>query len=149
MRALDGFDGDHPAGAVPALRARLRRLARDLRFEDAARTRDRLAGLEEVVERIAVLERLRGARLCLLAPAREPGFRRAFFVASGRVSARTLAPGHAGRVEVEAGIAGAARAELSFAPEHADELLAVAGFIRRPGPELRIVSLDAAEILAA
>jgi hypothetical protein len=102
-----------------------------------------------VVERIAVLEGLRSSRLCLLAPAREPGFRRAFFVASGRVSARTLASGQAGRVEVEAGIAGAVRTEVSFAPEHADELLAVAGFIRRPGPELRIVSLDAAEILAA
>ena len=96
-----------------------------------------------------MLERLRGSRLCLLAPAREPGFRRAFFVASGRVSARTLAPGHAGRIEVEAGMAGAMRTEVSFAPEHADELLAVAGFLRRPGPELRIVSLDVGAILAA
>src|SRR5687767_2678386 len=51
-RALDGFDGDEPADALPALRAKLRRLARDLRFEDAARVRDRLAALEEVVERI-------------------------------------------------------------------------------------------------
>jgi DNA polymerase III epsilon subunit family exonuclease len=149
VRALDGFEGGHPAAAVPALRARLHRLARDLRFEDAARTRDRLAALEEVVERVAVLERLRSARVCLLAPAREPGLRRAFFVASGRVSARTLASGAAGRVEVESGLAGAARAEVSFAAEHADELLVVAGFLRRPGPELRIVSLDAAEILAA
>jgi len=148
-RALEGFEGDEPAAAVPALRARLRRLARDLRFEDAARARDRLAALEEVVDRVATLERLRNSRLCLLAPAREPGFRRAFFVAGGRVTARTLAPGRAGRIEVEAGLAGAASAEVSFEAEHADELLAVAGFLRRPGPELRIVSLDAAEILAA
>ena len=55
----------------------------------------------------------------------------------------------AGRIEVEAGIAQAALAETSFAPEDADVLLLVAGFLRRPGPELRIVSLDAAEILAA
>ena len=148
-RALEGFEGDEPAAAVPALRARLRRLACDLRFEDAARARDRLAALEEVVDRVATLERLRNSRLCLLAPAREPGFRRAFFVAGGRVTARTLAPGRAGRIEVEAGLAGAASAEVSFEAEHADELLAVAGFLRRPGPELRIVSLDAAEILAA
>jgi DNA polymerase III epsilon subunit family exonuclease len=148
-RALAGFDGDDPAEAVPALRSRLRRLARDLRFEDAARVRDRLAALEDAVGRIATLERLRATHVCLLAPAREPGFRRAFFVAGGRVSARTLAPGLTGRIEVEAGLAGAARAELSFAPDDADELLAVAGFLRRPGPELRIVSLDAAEILAA
>jgi hypothetical protein len=62
---------------------------------------------------------------------------------------RTLPEGAAGRLEVEAGIAGAALAEPSFAPEDADELLVVAGFLRRPGPELRIVSLDATEILAA
>jgi hypothetical protein len=50
---------------------------------------------------------------------------------------------------VEAGLAVAGRAEHSFAPEHADELLVVAGFLRRPPPELRVASLDAAEILAA
>ncbi len=86
----------------------------------------------------------------MLAPARRPGFRRAFFVAGGRVTAvRTVAEGPAGRLEVEAGLAESAGAEPSFAPEHADELLVVAGFLRRPGPELRIVSLDAREILAA
>ena len=50
---------------------------------------------------------------------------------------------------MDAGLAAAELAEPSFAPEHADELLVVAGFLRRPGPELRIVSLDATEILAA
>jgi hypothetical protein len=57
--------------------------------------------------------------------------------------------GPAGRIEVEAGLAEAARAEPSFAPEDADDLLVVSGFLRRPGPELRIVSLDPQEILAA
>ncbi len=149
-RALDDFEGDDLAAALPSIRARLRRLARDLRFEDAARVRDRLSALEEAVERIAELDRLRTLRTCLLAPARQPGLRRAFFVAQGRVvTARTLVPGPAGRVEVAAGLAEAVRAEPSFAPEHADELLLVAGFLRRPGPELQVVSLDAAEILAA
>ncbi|MGH3078251.1 MAG: exonuclease domain-containing protein [Gaiellaceae bacterium] len=149
-RALDGFEADDPGDALPPLRARLRHLARDLRFEDAARVRDRLTALEEVVERIAELERLRASRLCLLAPALQPGLRRAFFVAGGRVAAaRTLSPGVAGRLEVDAGLAEAALSEPSFAPEDADELLVVSGFVRRPGPELRIVSLDAAEILAA
>ena len=88
--------------------------------------------------------------MCLIAPARESGLRRAFFVAQGRVAAeRTLVPGQGGRLEVAAGLAEAARAEISYAPEHADELLLVAGFLRRPGPELQVVSLDAAEILAA
>ena len=149
-RALDEFAGDDLAAALPPLRARLRRLARDLRFEDAARLRDRLSALEEAVERLAELERLRRARVCLIAPARESGLRRAFFVAQGRVAAeRTLVPGQGGRLEVAAGLAEAARAEISYAPEHADELLLVAGFLRRPGPELQVVSLDAAEILAA
>ena len=148
-RALDGFEGDDLAAALPVLETKLRRLARDLRFEDAARLRDRLAALEEVVERVGELERLRRVSLCLLAPARDPGFRRAFFVASGRVVGRTLASGLAGKVEVVAGLAEAALAELSHAPEDADELLVVAGFLRRPGPELRVVSLDAADILAA
>jgi DNA polymerase III subunit epsilon len=151
-RALDGFEGDDPRAALAALRTRLRRLARDLRYEDAARLRDRMAALEEVVSRVEELERLRQARLCILAPAREPGFRRAFFLAGGRVaSVRTVPEGPAGRLEAEAGMAAVTLevAELSYAPEDADELLVVSSFLRRPGPELRVVSLDADEILAA
>jgi DNA polymerase-3 subunit epsilon len=149
-RALEGFEGDDPAGAVPALRAKLRRLARDLRFEDAARVRDRLATLEHAVARIAELERVRALRVCLLAPALEPGFRRAFFVAGGRIAAvRTLPASASVRLEVDAGLAAASATAPSYSPEDADELLVVAGFLRRPGPELRVVSLDADEILAA
>ncbi len=149
-RALEGFEGDDPAGALPAMRAKLRRLARDLRFEDAARVRDRLAALEQVVARIAELDRLRATRVCLLAPALEPGFRRAFFVTGGRVAAvRTIPEGGAGRLEIEAGMAEASLAAPSFAPEDADELLVISGFLRRPGPELRVVPLDSGEILAA
>jgi DNA polymerase III subunit epsilon len=150
LRALDGFEGEDPAEALTAGRARLRRLARDLRFEDAARVRDRIEALEDAVSRIETLTRLRERRVCVLAPARESGFRRAFFVAQGRIAAvRTVPDGPAGRLEIEAGLAEAACAEPSFAPEDADELLVVSGFLRRPGPELRIVSLDAQEILAA
>ena len=149
-RALDGFEGDDPADALPALRARLRRLACDLRFEDAARVRDRVKALEEATAQFGELDRLRALSVCLLTPAREAGFRRAFFITSGRLAAvRTVPAGPAGRIEVEAGIAEAALTETSFAPEDADVLMLVGGFIRRPGPELRIVSLDAAEILAA
>ena len=149
-RALDGFEGDDPADAVSALHAKLRRLARDLRFEDAARVRDRLKALEEAVARFAELDRLRKVNVCVLAPAQEPGFKRAFFVAGGKLAAvRTVPTGGAGRIEVEAGISEATLAEPSFAPEDADVLMLVAGFLRRPGPELRIVSLNSTEILAA
>jgi len=149
VRALDGFEGEDLEAALPPLRAKLRRLARDLRFEDAARLRDRIEALAQVAARVAELERLRSSRLCLLAPAREPGYRRAFLVAGGRVGARTLAPGAAGRLEVAAGLAEADRHEISYAPEDAEELLVVSGFLRRPPPELQVVSLDAASILAA
>ena len=149
-RALDGHDGDDPAAALPPLRARLRRLAADLRFEDAARLRDRLSALEEVVAALAELERLRALEVCLLAPALEDGFRRAFFVSGGRVVAsRTLLSGQAGRVEVEAGLAAARLAAPAVGPEDTDELLLVGSFLRKPAPELRILPLDRERILAA
>src|SRR5688572_9001893 len=104
-RALDGFDGDDPRQALPALQRRLQRLAADQRFEDAARLRHRVAALEQVARRLDELERLRALEICLLVPAREPGFQRAFFVSGGRVvSARTLLPGGAGRLEADAGL---------------------------------------------
>ena len=148
-RALGDFDGDDISSVLPALRAKLPRLARDLRFEDAARLRDRVAALDEVAARVDELDRLRAQELCVLAPAREPAFWRAFFVARGRVTARSVPRGAAGRLEIEAGLAAAANGELSLAPEDAADLLVVAGFLRRPPPELRIVGLRAAEILAA
>ena len=134
-RALDGFEGDDPAEAVPALHAKLRRLASELRFEDAARVRDRLKALEQAVDRFAELERLRRLRVCVLAPARAPGFRRAFFVAAGRLAAvRTVPSGPAGRLEVDAGLAEAELAEPSFAPADADVLLLVGGFLTASRP---------------
>jgi DNA polymerase III epsilon subunit family exonuclease len=151
VRALADYEGDELAAAVLPVRARLSRLVRDLRFEDAARLRGRLSALEETVAHLDELDRLRNLRLCLLAPARERDFRRAFFVVGGRIaSVRTLPAGHAGRLELETSLARIpSEADPSYAPEDADELLVVAGFLRRPGPELRIVGLDANEILAA
>jgi DNA polymerase III epsilon subunit family exonuclease len=149
-RALDGFAGDHPRAALPALRVRLGRLAQELRFEDAARLRDRIEALEEVVSALTELERLRALRVCVLVPAREPGFVRAFFVAGGRVAAaRSLPRGPGGGLEIDVGLEHLAAAEPSLAPEDADELLLVASFLRRPPPELRVVPLDSASILAA
>jgi DNA polymerase III epsilon subunit family exonuclease len=148
-RALDGFDGEDLAEVLPGLRARLRRLARDLRFEDAAKLRDQLEALEEVAARVAELDRLRDEELCVLAPALEPRFTRAFVVAGGRVSARTIPRGPAARMEIESLLAAAAHLEPSLAPEDAADLLVVAGVIRKPPPEVRIVGLERESILAA
>ena len=91
---------------LPRLRAKMRDLSDCLRYEDAARLRDRIEALEDVIGRLRRLERLRAARLCLLLPAVEPGWLRALFVAGGRVCARRdLPPGEGALLEVEAGLA--------------------------------------------
>ena len=75
----------------PAARSRAcargsRDLSDCLRYEDAARLRDRIAALEHVIRELAAARAApRRWRLCLLVPAAEPGFTRAVFVARGRV----------------------------------------------------------------
>ena len=148
-RALGDFDGDDLAAALPPLRARLPRLARDLRFEDAARLRDRVAALEEVAARVD------GARSAALGGALHPRAR-----ARAGVLARVLRRARPrDRADDPARRGGTARdrgrarrgggTEPSLAPEDAADLLVVAGFLRKPPPELRIVGLALAEILAA
>src|SRR5206468_8316627 len=147
-RVLAGFDD--PTSAPAAIRARLRGLAGAQRFEDAARLRDRLEALERVLAELAELDRLRRLELCLVVPAVEAGFDRAFFLRAGRVAAtRTVPGGAAGRLELETGLAAALHAEPSLAAEDADELLLVGSFLRRPPPELRVVPLAALQPLAA
>jgi DNA polymerase-3 subunit epsilon len=146
-RALDGHESDDVAAALPAVRTRLRRLGRELRFEDAARLRDRVAALEEVVAELAELDRLRALETCVVVPARQPGFVRAYAIAGGRVAAvRLIARGARATPEAAALVAEARAATRSTAPEDADELRLVASFLRRPPPELRLVPLDAGAI---
>jgi DNA polymerase III subunit epsilon len=140
-RALEPAELGRPRTALPRLRRKLAVHAEALRYEDAARLRDRVAAVEAVSTELARLQRLRATELCLLAPAAEPGFRRVFFVAQGRVAAARTIP-LAGRLELDAGLAEARRVEPSVAPEDADELLVVAQFLRRPPPELRVLSFD-------
>lgn len=149
-QALDGFEADDPREALPLLRLRLRRLAADLRFEDAARLRDRIAALEQVIERADQFRRLRELRACLVVPALEPGMVRAVFVAGAVVARRTVPRGAGGRLEVEAGLLEARRAPAAvLKPATVDELLVIAAFLRRPPPELCITGLDRDSILAA
>jgi DNA polymerase-3 subunit epsilon len=130
-------------GPLPRLRAKLRDLSDSLRYEDAARLRDRIAALEQVVAGLAELDSLRAAQVILLVPAVEGGFRRAFFVAHGRIAAvRTLPPGQGSALELEAGMAEAGTRAASFAPEDADELLLVGLFLRRPPPELTVLRFE-------
>jgi DNA polymerase-3 subunit epsilon len=138
-RALDGFD--RPEDALAVLRRRLRAHVESLRYEDAARLRDRIAALEQVAARVRELDRLRAFEAWLLVPAMEEGFRRAFLVSGGRVAAvRTLPPGAGARLELEAGLAAA---RLAAGEEDADQLLLVGAFLRRPPPELEVLTAGA------
>jgi DNA polymerase-3 subunit epsilon len=139
-------------GPLPRLRARLTHLAENLRYEEAARLRDRIEALEHFIDRLRRLERLRSLEVCLIAPAREPGWRKAFFVCGGAVCAvRTLPPGSGARLEINAGLAmcrqARGRAEETLTPDQAEDLLLLDGFIRRPPPELAVLPLDAGDRL--
>jgi DNA polymerase-3 subunit epsilon len=140
-------------GPLPRLRAKLRDLAECLRYEDAARLRDRIRALESVVADLARLERLRATGCCLLVPAVEAGFTKAYFVAGGRIAAvRSIPSGGGAALEVRAGLARAAEALAgppALDPVAADELVLVDGFLRRPPPELRVAALDEEAVLAA
>jgi DNA polymerase III epsilon subunit family exonuclease len=139
-RALRAEEVDRPESALPRLRSKLQDLVDCRRFEDAARLRDRIGALEDVVRTVQRLERLRRTRCCVLVPSTECGYARGIFVANGRIAdVRTLA----GRLEVEAGLAAAARS----GPEQTDELLLIGTFLRRPPPELRVAPLEAEAIL--
>jgi DNA polymerase III subunit epsilon len=140
-------------GPLPRLRTRLARLAEDLRYEEAARLRDRIEALEQVVERLRRLERLRRRELCLIAPAGEPGWQKAFFVCGGAVCAvRPLPPGAGARLEIGAGLAlcraARGRSDEALTPEQAEDLMLLDGFLRRPPPELAVLPLDAELITA-
>jgi len=149
-KALAGYDGDDPRGALPELRVRLRGLAADLRFEDAARLRDRISGLEQVVARIDEMHEARALQVCLVVPALEPGMMRGIFVSNGIVARRTIPRGGGGSLEVEAGLAEVrAPVDADLTATAAEELLLVASFIRRPPPELRVVPLERNAIIAA
>jgi DNA polymerase III epsilon subunit family exonuclease len=135
---------------LPRLRERLSHLAESLRYEEAARLRDRLEALERVIERLRRLEEVRCLDACLVAPAVETGWRKAFFVAGGEVrSVRSLPPGAGARVEIEAGLA-ACRGPVPREPltaEQAEELLLLDSFVRRPPPELTVLPLTEAHRL--
>jgi DNA polymerase-3 subunit epsilon len=140
-------------GPLPRLHARLARLADDLRYEEAARLRDRIEALEHVVDRLRRLEGLRELKVCLIAPTTEPGWQKAFFVSGGGIRAvRTLRPGAAARLEIGAGLALCRAAngepEGPMTSEQAENLLLIDGFVRRPPPELAVLPLDAHRITA-
>ncbi|PWU17919.1 MAG: hypothetical protein C5B48_15375 [Candidatus Rokuibacteriota bacterium] len=144
---LDQLLGGAP---LPRLRKRLADLAESLRYEEAARLRDRISALEHVLERLQRLQRLRQTDACVIAPALEPGWRTAFFVRGGLIRARRfLPPGPGALMEIHAGLVLSRAVPDTAGPlsaEQAEDMLLVEGFLRRPPPELAVLALDADEI---
>jgi DNA polymerase III epsilon subunit family exonuclease len=139
-RALQGVEWETLEDALPKLQAKLRRLAHDLRFEDAARLRDRIAALETAAREVERMRRLRELSVCLVVPGEQDGSRRAIYVAKGQVVCTKPFLGTSG-VEWQAALAAIARAEPTLAPEAADDLRVLASFMRRPPPELTVLHL--------
>jgi DNA polymerase III subunit epsilon len=133
-------------GPLRRLRQRLAHLAETLRYEEAARLRDRLEALEHVLERLGRLEHLRNLDACVIAPALTPGWRKAFFVRSGALCAvRPVPPGPGARLEINAGLTIAQHIPREREPltgMQAEDMLLLGSFIRRPPPELTIIPLD-------
>ena len=126
-------------GPLPRLRARLAHLSDNLRYEEAARLRDRIDALERMVDRLSELERLRGMNACVLAPDVEPELRKVFIVSGGRIDVRTLSRTDRPALSHEP-------LEGPLSPEQAEDLLLMGAFLRRPPPELTVLPLDAEQI---
>src|SRR5438067_507882 len=109
---------------LPRLQARMAELSECLRYEDAARLRDRIASLERVIARLRRLDELRCLRLRLVVPGAEPGSREEFFLSNGRIHRDLIA---------------ACAPGTSFAADHLDEIVVVGSFLERPPPELRVL----------
>jgi hypothetical protein len=135
-------------GPLPRLQKRLTHLAESLRYEEAARLRDRIEAVEHVVDRLRRLEHLRRLEICVLAPAA------AFFVCGGRVSTARLPPSATeARAEIAAALAQcrSTRGQTgdTLTPERAEDLFLIDGFARRPTPELAVLPLDVERIAQA
>jgi DNA polymerase III subunit epsilon len=150
--SAEEFDG-LARGVVPErLRERMHTLSDSLRYEEAARVRDRIASLERVAAALARLERLRRLERCLLAPGLDEGTFEAVLVAGGRVAARVPVGGaSSGRALDDALEAARAAAcdDRAHEPDFADELHVVGRFAARPPPELRVLPLEARAIRLA
>jgi DNA polymerase III epsilon subunit family exonuclease len=154
-RALTGATQDEldqllAGGPLPRLRQRLADLTESLRYEEAARLRDRLQALENVVERLRRLEELRALDACLIAPALTPRWRKAFFVRAGGLCAvRSLPPGPGARLELAAGLAIARHLPCEREPltgEQAEDMVLLGSFVSRPPPELTVLTFDQARL---
>jgi DNA polymerase III epsilon subunit family exonuclease len=132
-RALKGcsereFDDLLDGTPLDRLRERLAGLTEPDQELDARNLRRAIGSLERVIAQLDRLERLKRLELRILAPSVTAGALDSFVVSCGRVTGPGAVPGTTPAAYVEA--------------DHLDGLLAVAGFLRQPPPELTIVPLE-------
>lgn len=136
------------------MRERMRRMAAERRYEQAAAARDQLAALERGQRVLARLRRAATRSGVVLAPDVDPRFVQAFACAGGRVVARRRLPRAGdGRLEAEALVAALAHGlrapPAPFSPAQADQARVVAATLARPSPAVRSVAVDSATLPAA
>jgi DNA polymerase III epsilon subunit family exonuclease len=127
------FDGLLEGAPVDRLRRRLADASVDQLEFDVRRLRRRIASLEQVLDELRRLERLRRLELCVLAPALAPGRVDAFVVSGGRLAVHE---------DVDAAappLPRAAPAPAALDADQLDELLVVASFAERAPAELTLV----------
>jgi DNA polymerase III subunit epsilon len=143
-------------GGVPQerMRERMRRLAGERRYEQAATARDQLAALEGGQRVLARLRRAATRSGIVLAPDVDSRFVQAFACAGGRVVGRRRLPRAGdGRLEAEALVAALAHGlrapPAPFSPAEADQARVVAATLARPSTAVRAVAVDAGSLAAA
>jgi DNA polymerase III epsilon subunit family exonuclease len=148
----DEYDQLLEGAPLVRLYEKLADLADCLRYEEAARLRDRITSLEHVIDHLRRLDELRQIKTCILAPALDPGCADILLVWGGRIVARETVSHATSRAAIDALLMHATDAETgppSHEPDHLDELLIIGTFVRRPPPELRLLPLNGTQILAS
>ena len=139
---LGGRDG----ALLDELVARRDALAEDLRFEDAARLRDRIRELEHVVGVQRRLEAVAERNLAIVAPSARPGAGELFLIHGGRLAHQLTVVGAVRRAALARAL------ERTFAARPApvtrasvDEMHLLDGWLRRHTERLAIVQVNPAE----
>jgi DNA polymerase III subunit epsilon len=144
---LRGRDGS----LLDELTRRRDELAEELRFEEAARLRDRIRELEHVVGVQRRLDAVAERNLAIVAPSPRPKHRELFLIRNGQLVHQLSAPTGLRRTTVAKllGEIFAARPARAVTREAVDEMHLLDGWLRRHGERLTTIPVDAAGPLGA
>ena len=123
-------------------------LAEELRFEEAARLRDRIRALEHVVGSQRRLEAVSERNLLIVAPSRRPKARELFFIRAGRLVHQTTATTATRAATLARSLRTVYQAIGSnvVTRDVVDEMHLLDGWLRRHSHELTIVEVDPVDL---